>query len=173
MIAVGVIRKAHGVRGEASVESLTNSLDRFNELKKVTLVAPDESSTRDAEIEAARPHGDRALVKFRGIDTPEQLRELRDWTIEIQDSEARELDEDEYFLHELVGLRLIDRDGRDRGVVQEVVEGTGVILLNVDGPNGEFDLPFAAEICTKIDIAGGKIIVELPEGIDDLNNVED
>ncbi len=173
MIAVGVIRKAHGVRGEASVESLTNSLDRFNELTKVTLVSPDESETREAEIESARAHRDRALLKFRGIETPEEIRDLQDWTIEIQDSEARELDEDEYFLHDLVGLRLVDNDGHDRGVVKEVVEGGGGLLLVVDGRSGEFDLPFAAEICTKIDVEGGTITVELPEGIDDLGHVED
>ena len=173
MIAVGVIRKAHGVRGEASVEPLTNSVDRFSELTKVTLVSPDESATREAVIESARAHGDRALLKFRGIDTPEAIRDLQDWTIEIQDGEARTLEEDEYFFHDLVGLRLIDADGRDRGVVSEVVEGGGGLLLVVEGRNGEYEVPFAAEICTDIDIEGGTITVELPEGIDDLDHVED
>ncbi|HWS73457.1 MAG TPA: 16S rRNA processing protein RimM, partial [Thermoanaerobaculia bacterium] len=63
-IAVGVIRKAHGVRGEASVEPWTDSVDRFAELKSVTLVAPDERSTRPATIEAVRFHANRALIKF-------------------------------------------------------------------------------------------------------------
>ncbi|HSP17574.1 MAG TPA: ribosome maturation factor RimM, partial [Thermoanaerobaculia bacterium] len=172
-IAVGVIRKAHGVRGEASVESWTASLDRFNELTKVTLVSPDEESTREAEIESARAHGDRALVKFRGVESPDDVEELRNWTIEIPLSDARKLEEDEYFLHDLVGLRLVDREGRDRGVVKEAYEGGGGILLAVDGPNGEFDVPFASEICTEIDVAGGRIVVDLPEGIDDLSHVED
>ena len=172
-IAVGIIRKAHGVRGEASVEPWTDSPDRFNELTKVTLVSPGEESTRDAEIESARAHRDRALVKFRGIESPEDLQSLRNWTIEIPLSEARKLEENEYFLHDLVGLKLVDRDGRERGVVKEAYEGGGGILLAVDGPNGEFDVPFASEICTEIDIAGGKIVVDLPEGIDDLSHVED
>ncbi|HSP35925.1 MAG TPA: ribosome maturation factor RimM [Thermoanaerobaculia bacterium] len=173
MIAVGVIRKPHGIRGEANVESLTHSLDRFTELTKVTLVSPDESMTRNAEIESARAHGERALIKFRDIDTPDQIRDLHNWTIEIQDAEARELDQDEYFLHDLVGLRLVDEDGRDRGVVKEVSEGGGGLLLVVETPSGEFDVPFASEICTKIDVGGGTITVDLPEGIDDLDHVED
>ena len=70
-VAVGVIRKPHGVRGEASVEPWTNSLDRFSELKDVTLVSPDESATRAATIAGSRPHGERALVKFAGIESPE------------------------------------------------------------------------------------------------------
>ena len=172
-IAVGVIRKAHGLRGEASVESLTASLDRFAELKSVLLVSPDEETTRPAEIETSRPHGDRALVKFKGLDAPEQLREVQNWTIEIPLSDARSLDEGEYFLHDLVGLTLVDRDGRERGVVDEVHEGGGGLLLIVKGPRGEFEVPFAQEICTEIDLPGKRIVVELPEGIDDLDHVED
>ena len=172
-IAVGVIRKAHGVRGEASVESWTESLDRFSELENVTLVSPDEAQTRETTIESARGHGDRALLKFRGIETPEDIQLLQNWTIEIPKDQARQLGEGEFFLHDLVGLRLIDRDGRDRGVVKEVYEGGGHLLLNVDGPKGEYEVPFASEICTEIDLPGKKIVVNLPEGLDDLANVED
>jgi 16S rRNA processing protein RimM len=172
-VAVGIIRKAHGLRGEANVESWTDSLDRFQELRQVTLVSPDEATTRAAEIEASRAHGGRALLKFAGIDSPEQLRDLQNWTIEIPESEARKLDTGEYFLHDLVGLTLVDRDGTQRGVVKEAYEGGGGVLLNVEGPKGEFEVPFAAAICTEIDLTGKKIIVDLPEGIDDLANVED
>lgn len=172
-IAVGVIRKAHGVRGEASVESWTESLDRFSDLDKVTLVSPDEDQTRDAAVESARAHGDRALVKFRGIETPEDIQSLQNWTIEIPKDQARQLGQGEFFLHDLVGLRLVDRHGRERGVVKEVYEGGGSLLLNVEGPKGEYEVPFASEICTEIDLAGKKIVVNLPEGLDDLANVED
>jgi 16S rRNA processing protein RimM len=112
-------------------------------------------------------------VKFSGIDSPEQIRELQNWTIEIPSSEARKLDPNEYFLHDLVGLTLVDSVGKQRGVVKEVYEGGGGVLLNVDGPRGEFEVPFAAEICTEIDLKEKRIIVELPEGIDDLGHVED
>ena len=172
-IAVGIIRKSHGVRGEASVESLTNSLDRFSELTQVTIVSPDEKQTREMTIEGARPHGDRALVKFQGIESPEEVQTIRNWTIEIPRSEARELAEGEFFLHDLVGLTLVDRDGRERGVVQDVYAGGGSVLLNVEGPAGEYEVPFASEICREIDLARKRIIVELPEGLDDLGNVED
>jgi 16S rRNA processing protein RimM len=166
-IAVGVIRKPHGIRGEANVEPWTDSLDRFAELRSVTLAAPDEVSTRTATIETSRAHGGRALVKFNGIESPEDIRALQGWTIEIPRSEARTLGEDEYFLHDLAGLTLVDRDGRRRGVVKEAYEGGGGVLLNVEGPNGEFEVPFAAAICSEIDLPGKRIVVDLPEGIDE------
>ena len=173
-IAIGVIRKAHGVRGEASVEPWTDSVDRFDELDAVTLVSPDERETRDARIESVREHQGRALLKFAGIDAPEDLRALQNWTIEIPESEARQLEEDEYFLHDLPGLTLIDGEGKERGVVLDAYEGGGGILLSVRRPDGkEFEMPFAADLCTKIDLESKRMTVDLPEGLDDLDGVED
>ncbi|HEX2121863.1 MAG TPA: ribosome maturation factor RimM [Thermoanaerobaculia bacterium] len=171
-IAVGVIRKAHGVRGEASVEPWTDSADRFSELATVTLVSPDESDTREVRIESFRVHAGRALLKFSGIETPEEVQTLHNWTVEIPEDEARELEEDEYFLHDLVGLTLVDAAGAERGVVTDVVEGGGGVLLNVRRGDGrEFELPFAAELCTEIDLDAKRIVVALPEGLDDLDAV--
>ena len=166
-IAVGVIRKPHGVRGEASVEPWTTSPDRFDDLTNVTLVSPDESSTREMRIESVRVHAGRALVKFDGIDTPEDVDPFRNWTVEIPENEARELEENEYFLHDLVGLTLIDAEGREQGKVIDLYEGGGGILLQVQRGDRRFDVPFASEICTKIDLESKTMTVKLPEGIDE------
>ena len=155
------------------MEIWTDSADRFDELGDVILVAPDERATREATIESSRAHAGRSLVKFRGINSPEELRELQNWTIEIPESEARELEEDEYFLHDLAGLTLVDGDGRERGVVKEAYEGGGGILLSVRGPNGQFEVPFASEICVAIDLQKKRITVNLPEGLDELDHVAD
>jgi 16S rRNA processing protein RimM len=168
-IALGIIRKAHGVRGEASVELWSESLDRLDDVDDVTLVSPDEKETREASIEAVRAHAGRLLVKFASIDSPEDVQLLRNWTIEVPEDEAAELGEDEYYLHDLAGLTLIDRDGNVRGSVKEAYEGGGGILLDVERPDGRrYDLPFAAGICVEIDLAKKQIVVELPEGIEDL-----
>jgi 16S rRNA processing protein RimM len=173
-IALGIIRKAHGIRGEASVEPWTESANRFAELASVTLVSPDDSSMRETRIESTRIHAGRALVKFAGIDTPEDVQALHGWTIEIPESEARELEEDEYFLHDLVGLTLIDANGKDHGVVTEVSEGGGGLLLTVKRGDGRvFDVPFAADLCTEIDLERKRMVVALPEGLDDLDAFTD
>ena len=168
MIAIGIIRKPHGVRGEASVEPWTDSVDRFTEVHDVTLVSPDESETRAVTIEAARIHGDRALLKFNGFETPEAVDELRGWTVEIQDSEAKKLDADEFFLHDLVGMNLVDEGGSDRGVVTDAYEGGGGTLLEVTHQGRKFEVPFATEICVQIDREAKRIVVKMPEGLDEI-----
>jgi 16S rRNA processing protein RimM len=173
-IAVGVIRKAHGVRGEASVEPWTDSLDRFDDLASVTLVSPDEAQTREVSVESVRIHAGRALLKFAGIETPEDVQLLHNWTVEIPEEDARQLEEGEYFLHDLVGLTLIDAEGRTRGVVTDVYEGGGGMLLNVKRGDGrEFEVPFAADLCTSVDLEAKRMVVSLPEGIEDLDAVDD
>lgn len=171
-IAVGVIRKAHGVRGEASIEPWTDSVERFEELETVTLVSPDELQTRETRIESMRAHGERALVKFAGLETPEAVQELHNWTIEIPADQARALDEDEYFLHDLIGLTLVDAAGAERGIVEEAYEGGSGIMLNIRRSDGRhYELPFAADICTSVDLEKKTMTVDLPEGIEDLEAV--
>ena len=167
-IALGIIRKAHGVRGEASVEAWSDSPERFADVSAVTLVSTDESSTRDAVVESVRVHAGRALVKFAGIESPEEVQLLQNWTVEVPSSKARKLDDDEYFLHDLVGLRLLDANGVERGKVIEIEETGGGVLLVVEGPRGRFDVPFAADICTRVDLDARTIAVDLPDGIEDL-----
>ena len=172
-IAVGVIRKPHGIHGEASVELWTDSAERFDRLADVTLVSPDSSQLRPAAIESVRAHGGRALVRLAGIDSPEAVAELRNWTIEIDERDARSLDEGEYFIHDLIGLTLVDSAGTRRGVVAEAMEGGGGILLEVERKDGSrFDVPFAASICTRIDMAARTMLVDLPKGLDELDSVE-
>ncbi len=167
-IAVGVIRKAHGVRGEANVEPWTDDVDRFEELSAVTLVSPNEEHTRDVTIESSRPHRDRALVKFAEINTPEEVQELVGWSIEIPENQARKPRSDEYFLHDLIGMHLIDASGSDRGEVIEAYEGGGGVLPNVRPRDGKtYEVPFAESICTEIDLSAKRIVVDLPEGIDE------
>jgi 16S rRNA processing protein RimM len=169
-IAIGVIRRSHGVKGEASVEPWTDSAERFEEIEAVTLVSPDERTVREIQVETTRSHGERALMKFAGIDTPEQVQALQNWTIEIPVEDARSLEKDEYFLHDLVGLTLVDAESKDRGVVTEVLEGGGGLLLQVKRPDGkEFHLPFVAELCTEIDLDAKRIVVNLPDGLDELS----
>lgn len=168
MIALGIIRKPHGVRGEASVEPWTNDAQRFDEVKRVTLVSPDETSTREATIASVRVHGGRVLLAFEGIESPEDVRLFASWTIEIPDEEARKLDADEYFLHDLVGVLLVDAEGNARGEVIDAYEGGGGVLLKVRHGGSEFEVPFAAGICTSIDVGAKRIVVDLPEGLDEI-----
>ena len=148
--------------------------NRFNEIDRLFLVAPDRSSCQPVAVESARVHGQRVLLKLDGIDSPERAGALRAWTLEVAPEDARKLEENEYFLHDLDGMDVWTRDGRLAGTVRAVYEGGGGILLSVAKPaGGEFDMPFAAAICVEIDTQNRRIVADLPEGLEDLSKAEE
>lgn len=173
LIAVGIIRKPHGLRGEASVEPWTSSVERFAELKEVSLVSPDGKLRRAARISSWRPHGERALILFEGVASPEAAALLREWTIEIPATDARALDDGEYFLHDLIGLQLFDESQLLLGTVEDLQEGGGGLLLRVRTSAKMFaNVPFAADYIVSMDIDAKRMVVRLPEGLLDLSAVE-
>lgn len=170
LLAIGVVRKAHGVRGEASVEPWTNDPSRFEILERVFLVSPDEATILDAAITSVRYHGPRVLLSIEGIDSPEMAREYRGWTVEIPESDRLETEEDEYYLYELEGLEMVDPDGTPIGRVVTVAEGGGGILLTVETKKGsQFDVPLVKAICSEVDLGGGRIVADLPDGLDSID----
>jgi tRNA (guanine37-N1)-methyltransferase len=170
-IALGIIRKPHGVRGEASIEPWADSLERFFALREVLLVAPDDASSRGVKVESVRPHAGRVLIKFEEIGSPEELRDIQGWTLEIPATEARQLEEGEYYLHDLVGLAVVDPDGSERGTIVDAYEGGGGVLLTVKQGSRTYEMPFAAEICTDIDLTNRRIVASIPAGLDDLEGL--
>lgn len=173
LVLLGVIRRPHGVRGEASVEMLTGDPSRLAELDSVVLVSPDRSDSIAARVLSARVHKDRSLARFDAFGSPEEVSAHRNWSVEIPQDEVRELDDDEYFIHDLVGLEVRAADGRSIGRVSGVLEGSAQILIEVaraDG--GSFAFPFAEAIVTKVDTAAGVIEVDLPDGLETLNDPE-
>ena len=172
LIGVGVIRKPHGIKGEASVEPLTDSVERLAELTAVYLVSPDRKSIRRARIDGTRFHGPRALVHLEGVESPEQLRDLQNWSIEIGEDQLRKLGEGEYFIHDLIGLQVVASDGARVGETVEAQEGASGVLLTVRTADGRtFELPFVEAICREIDTERKRMVVDLPAGLVDLDRV--
>jgi tRNA (guanine37-N1)-methyltransferase len=172
LIGVGVIRKPHGIKGEASVEPLTDSVERLAELTAVYLVSPDRKSIRPARIDGTRFHGPRALVHLEGVESPEQLRDLQNWSIEIGEDQLRKLGEGEYFIHDLIGLEVVASDETAVGETVDAQEGASGVLLTVRTADGRtFEMPFVEAICREIDTGQKRMVVDLPAGLVDLDRV--
>ena len=167
LIAIGIVRKAHGVRGEASVEPWTVDPSRFEVLDRIYLVAPDEETILQADVASLRYHGPRVLLALEGIDAPERIRDYRGWTVEIPEEDRLETGEDEYYLYELEDLEMVNPAGELIGRVVAAAEGGGGVLLTVRSDSGRrFDVPLVKAICREIDLEKGKIVADLPEGLD-------
>ena len=118
------------------------------------------------EVERTWMHGDHLIFKFQGVDTISDAEKLAGAEVSIPFEQRAELPEDEVFESDLMGCEVFDTTGRSLGVVTDFQETGGTPLLQV---GNDLLIPFAKSICTKVDLDNKQIIVNLPDGLLDLN----
>ena len=164
LVAIARIVKPRGLRGEVVAEILTDFPERFEGLETVTAVMPDESS-RELKIEDHWFQSGRIVLKFAGYDTVELGETLRNAEICVAESEAVELEADEYFDWELAGCRVETLDGVEVGIVREIMRNGGAEILVIEGSDKEYLIPFAETICPEVDVESKLIRIDPPEGL--------
>ncbi len=168
-----MLARPWGNRGALIADPCTDRLGRLQELRRVFIVGPQSpNEPAPADIEFVRPHGERVIVKLRGIDSIGQAEPLAGASLCVPLSERPPAPEGEYYTADLVGCEVVERSGgRSLGVVTDWIETGGTPLLEVTGETGGEPLlvPFARSICVAIEPEQRRILVELPEGLEDLN----
>ena len=146
-IKVGKITTAVGIKGEVKVYPYTDDPERFEELESV--YAGDDVMY----IDKVRYQKNLVILKFKGVDDRNAAEALRDRYLTIDRSELRELEEDEYFIFDLIGLEAVDQEGNHIGVVSDVIQNTAQDLYEIKKDDGsKYLVPAVYEIVTDIDI---------------------
>jgi 16S rRNA processing protein RimM len=166
-----VLARAWGKRGELCAVSLSSGAERFQDLREVYLFgaagAPGEE--RPLGLESVWEHRGGLIFKFRGCDSIAEAELLAGAEVRIPREARRELAADEYYQSDLVGCEVIERRSGERlGQVRAWQEYGGPPLLEVERPGEPLLIPFARSICVEIDVAGRRILVDLPEGLKEL-----
>lgn len=164
LIAVAKIVRPRGLKGEVVAEILTDFPDRYEELESITGLSP-EGRRQELIIEKYWFQNDRVIFKFKGYDTIERGEELRNFELCVSESDAVELDSDEFFDWELEGCLVEDLNGTKIGTVRELMRTGGTELLVVESDIKEYLIPFAESICVSVDVEKKRITVDPPEGL--------
>jgi len=162
-IAIGRIIRAHGVRGEVAVEVLTDFPERFDTIEVVYLGNAYEA--KPWQVAAARWHKEHVLVTLHGCQDRTTAEGLRGLLLQVPVEEAMPLPEGEYYPHQLIGLRVLTLEGEDLGKISEVRFTTANEIYVVTGPRGQILLPAIADVIELVDLAAGKMVVNLMEGL--------
>ncbi|HUA57940.1 MAG TPA: ribosome maturation factor RimM [Verrucomicrobiae bacterium] len=164
-VTLAVLGRTRGNRGEVTAIPLSGKPERFQELREVYLQAG-SGEPQPAELESAWFHDRTLILKFRGVDTISDAASLSGAELRVPASQRAALDAGEFYQSDLIGCEVVDRTGRLVGKVREWQDAGGAGVLELD--NGLL-IPFARNICIGIDPAAGRITVELPPGLEDLN----
>jgi 16S rRNA processing protein RimM len=168
-VVIGRIGKAHGIKGEVTVEVRTDDPDgRFAEASVLTTDRPERPTL---VIERARPHHGRLLVLFEGIPDRNTAELLRGTLLSVDAVDDPELeDPEEFYDYQLVGLAAVTVGGAALGEVSDVVHLPASVLLVVRTPQGrEVLVPFVASIVPEVDLAGHRVVVDPPPGLIELS----
>jgi len=164
LVAIAKVVRPRGLKGEVFAEMLTDFPERFDGLENVTAVLQDTKRT-ELKIEDFRFQSKRLVLKFAGYDSADAAETLRNSEICVAETEAVELDEDEYFDWEIEGCAVETISGDALGTVRELQRTGGTENLLVDGDGRNYLIPFAESICVEVDIENKLIKVDPPEGL--------
>jgi 16S rRNA processing protein RimM len=165
-LVVGRVLRPHGVRGELAVEVLSDAPDRFSPGAELEAGDPDgPGPLRPVTVTAARLHLGRLLVRFDGVEDRDAAGALRGALLSIPAQAARPLAADEFWPHQLVGLAVVDRQGRQRGRVADVLPGAAHDLLAVALPGGERRLVPAVAALVTVELDTGRVLVDAVPGL--------
>ncbi len=166
-LLLGEILRPHGVRGELRVRLFTDYPERIASLKTVYLAdSPEAAQPKPYHVTGMRMNGPFGLLKLDEIPDRTQADRLRGLFVLIDMEHAVPLEEGEFYLYQLIGVQVQTEDGETLGTLVDVLETGANDVYVVDSPQyGEILIPVLDEVVVDTDVAMGRLIVHLPDGL--------
>ena len=163
LLQVGVISSTHGVRGEVKVYPTTDDVNRFKKLKKVILDTGKEQ--KELEIQSVKFFKQMVILKFKGIDNINDIEKYKGKSLYVTREHAVKLDKDEYFIADLIGLKVTDEDGNSLGTLSDVLStGANDVYVVTEGEK-EILIPAIKQCILQVNVEEGFMKVHLLEGL--------
>jgi 16S rRNA processing protein RimM len=169
---VGRVRRAHGIHGELVIETLTDAPGEvFAPGRRVfagTIGGDPSPDGRELVVEESRPFKGGWIVAFKGIADRTEAERWRERYMLLPVAELRPVGEDEFYLHDLLGLSVV-REGSDElvGEVTDVYELPQGVMLDVRraAPAGSVLVPFRSEVVRRVELSARRLIIDPPDGL--------
>ena len=162
-LKVGKIVNTHSLKGEVKVISSTD----FEEGSKL-LITRGNQLIREVIVESYRNHKNFLLVKFEGIDSVEEAEKLKNLQIKIDSDEVGELEENEFYFHEIIGCQVFDENDRNLGEIIDILTpGANDVWVIKGEERKEILIPYIEDVVKQIDITSKKVNIEVMEGLID------
>ena len=163
-LEVGQIVNTFGIKGFVKIVPFTDDITRFDDLKKVYI--KNKHQNKELEIQEVKYHKNMVLVKFKGIDKVEEAENLKNMYIFIDRKDSRKLDEDTFFIVDLLGLEVYTDEGKLLGKLDDIFNtGSNDIYVVKDELGKQILLPAIKDVVKEIDMKNKKIVVHLLNGL--------
>ncbi len=164
-LQVGVISSTHGIKGEVKVFPTTDDPQRFKNLKKVILDAGKKQIP--LEIQNVKFFKQFVIVKFKGIDNINDIEMYKGKSLLVTREDAVELEEDEYFIADLIGMKVVTEE-EELGTLTDVIEtGANEVYVVKSEKYGEVLIPAIYECILDVNLETQIMKVHLLDGLID------
>lgn len=171
-LVVGRIGRAHGIRGDVTVDVRTD--DPATRFADGAVLLTDPEATGPLTVRSSRKHSGHLVVRFEGVRSRDAAEELRGTQLLVDSADLAPLDDpDEFHDHELIGLTVYTVDDETVGTVADVLHhAQDVLVVNVPDGGDEVLVPFVTAIVPEVDVAGGRLVIDPPPGLLDLSSAD-
>lgn len=164
LLQVGGIANTHGIRGEVKVFPTTDNPERFTELQTVKLDTG--KGYIDLEIENVRFFKQFVILKFKGMDNINDIEKYKGKGLWITRDQAVALEEDEYFIADLIGLSVYDEEKNELGKVKDVMTTGANDVYIIEMNNGEeLLLPAIKDCILEVSVKDKYMVVHILDGL--------
>lgn len=164
ILKVGIVASTHGLRGEVKVFPTTDDPKRFKRLKEVILDTGKEQIV--LEIEGVKFFKQMVILKFKGIDNIDDVQRYRQKSLYVTRKNAVRLSRDEYFIADLLGLKVLDEDGAEIGVLKNVITTGANDVYEISLSDGrDLLLPAIKQCVLEVDVEAGYIRIHILDGL--------
>lgn len=167
LVLLGKVTGTHGIRGELKVSCYSGEYGTLLGLSSLQLRGA-QGDLLTVEMDSARIHSGKAIVKLKRFENINDVLHLTGREVVISRDQLPETDEDEYYWHDLIGLRVLLDDGSELGTLAEIFStGSNDVYLVRSGKR-EYSIPAIEDVVQEIDLAAGTMTVTPLEGLLDL-----
>ena len=163
-LKIGVVTSPHGVHGEVRVFPTTEDPDRFRILDEVILQNGSRRETH--RIRSVKNAKNMVILKLSGIESMNEAETYRGWELMIPRELGLPLEEDEYYIADLIGMDVLTPDGKHLGVIRDVMQTGANDVYVVDSEEyGEILIPAIKACIIQVNIQDNRMVTELLPGL--------
>lgn len=164
LLQVGVITTTHGIRGEVKVFPTTDDAHRFDYLESVLLDTGKELC--ELEIERVKYFKQYVILKFRDVDNINDIEPYKGKSLYVTREFAVPLEENEYYIADLIGMEVYLEEGDYFGTLMDVMEtgANDVYVVHIESGK-EVLIPAIKDCIKEVDVENGKMVIHLLKGL--------
>ncbi|WP_321387928.1 ribosome maturation factor RimM [uncultured Enterococcus sp.] len=165
---VGKIVNTQGIKGEVRIISQTDFPELRYKKGSVLTLFQDGKKPIQLVIKSHRKHKNFDIVSFEEHLSINDVEKYRDGILKIEKDQVGELEDNEFYYHEIIGLKVFDEAGTELGKIKEILSpGANDVWVVQRVKKKDLLLPYIESVVKKVDVANGQVVVEIPEGLID------